>query len=1353
VLVGLLLALGIRAAGAGEPAFTVRSWMPTDGLPTSTVHDIVQTPDGYLWVATTGGLSRFDGVRFHTYGTADGLPSSRFTALLVMRDGTLWAATEDGWLCHWDGTRFSSSDTRQRLSEATIVEAADGSLVGCSAARLWRFRAGRMEVVPDSVDDWHSRFVLDGHGDAWVTATDGAPGRIAGKTIVRLGPGSRWDRPSGRWIRDERDGGIVFYRPIGPDAELLDPAMRRVALLAGAGEELPELIDRQGRLWTTTRNGIVARDAESGLERQRYRLGLTERPFRVRPDRDGNLWVCTQTQGLIRIAPSPLRLLRPENHPAAIEILYLNGTSDGGVLAIDLEGRAWRAGDDALLPTTLGPHGQGSRAPWLGVGATRYRTTGAGLEVSDGSEVGKVPILGATGQTLVVDPNRPGTIYLLWKDEVRRIDATATPPRVDVVFAPPQEVRDLFVDRQDRLWIATMVGLWRIAPGDTVRYTRSEGLPVDHVRQIHEDEDGTMWFGTYGGGLVRWRNGRFATLDHRHGLIEDVVSVVLEDDSDHLWLAGNHGIQRLSRQQANDCLDGRRARVDVVAYGREAGLRNPEGSGRKGLRTPDGRLWFPTFDGLAVVDPAVARTLTGSPPVARIEAIAIDGRESSRTTHDVTVPAGTPRFEVRYTGFDLRAAEQLRFQYRLEGVDRDWVDAGTARTATYTTVPPGRHRFRVQVVNAAGIASVQEDAVTIQVLPRFWQTPWFAVLAALGLLAAIGAGLRWRERQLQGRAAELQRAVDARTAELASQKGRTEDALATVEEQAHRLTALDRARSRFFASISHEFRTPLTLIHGPLHDVRAGEHGPLHADATEQIDIALDSAQRLQRLVDQLLDAARAEAGELRVVRRPGDLVAFLTRMVDALAPLADRKRITFTWRLPSEPAAVAFDSEAMEKVFANLLGNAFKFTPAGGNVTLSAEVVRGDAPAIEVAVADDGPGIAAEDLPHVFKRFYRAERSITRVQPGTGLGLALASDVIEQHGGSIRVESHEGRGSTFTVRLALLTSDASAEVPVVADLDRAELAALTDEIRVETNGGPEPEAGVPPPSDADTLPIVLVVDDHAAVRAYVARHLRRRYRVVEAADGREALASMRREVPDLVVSDVTMPELDGHGLVRAIREDPDLDFVPVLLLTAAASPESRIAGLEGGADDYLTKPFVIRELLARISQALESRRRLRERVARAAAAAAVYGASPAPHEAPEVEGTMLPAAGRAASAIDTAFVRRLREVIESRMGDEDFDVERLAEAMGMGRTLLFQRVGELLDQTPMTLVMNHRLERAAQLLRGDDGGVGEVAYAVGFRSVSHFTRRFRDRYGVTPSAWKRGDEAVAASSPSTADA
>jgi CheY-like chemotaxis protein len=332
---------------------------------------------------------------------------------------------------------------------------------------------------------------------------------------------------------------------------------------------------------------------------------------------------------------------------------------------------------------------------------------------------------------------------------------------------------------------------------------------------------------------------------------------------------------------------------------------------------------------------------------------------------------------------------------------------------------------------------------------------------------------------------------------------------------------------------------------------------------------------------------------------------------------------------------------------------------------------------------------------------------------------------MVEQHQGTIRVESVEGHGSRFIVRLARLPAHATVAVED-SPLDPKAALAMADEIRVapvvSENGAPVREDG----------PLVLVVDDHPDVREYVARHLRKRYRVVTAGDGVEALSAMREETPDLVVSDVTMPHLDGYGLVSAIRRDPEFDYVPVILLTAAASPDHRVAGLEGGADDYLTKPFEMRELIARVAQALESRRRLRDRIARAAAAASVYGASPAEEPAPIAS---LPSR---ASAVDNAFVRRIREVIEARMGDEDFEVDRRAEAMGMSRTLFYEKVAELMKQTPMALVTTYRLERAAELLRAGEGNVSEVAYAVGFRSVAHFSRRFREHHGVTPSSYRR---------------
>ena len=1329
--------------------FTVRTWTLEHGLPASSVQDIAQTPDGYLWVTTTGGIARFDGVRFEVFGLQHGLPSNRLQGLVVTSDGTLYASCEDGSVVRWDGRGFISVPSGSTIPAHTLLPLPDGSVLGSSTADMWIYRNGVGRIVPSPLA-WHGVPRVDARGRVWLLLNT-RPCRLDGERIVTLGPnGDSRDR----WIPDYRDGSVLFHRATGADAELLDDALRPRVRLAGAGRDRAHLVDREGRLWSIRGPDLILRDVRDGHLVARIPLGLAEDAVRLFMDRDGNVWVGTQTQGLMRVAPSALRLLRPPNERLPIQFTTAYERLDGTVIGRDspLE-RAWRVEGDVLRALPDEPHSSG----WMGTNRTRFRTVDNKLEIRDSTGIGGVIDAGLVWLSqpsqrtpnVLVDPEHPLSVYVHQGITLSHLSFDPAQRARTTIGGSFENIRHMVFGAQGQLWVTTISGLWRIAHGDTQRFTTRDGLPTNHLRQIHLDRDGRLWIGTYGGGLVRFDGKRFATLDVRNGLLEPVVSVVLEDDDGNLWLGGNAGIQRISRAQANECLDGKRARVDAVGYGRESGLLNPEGSGFPGLRSRDGRLWFPTFDGLAVVDPRLARALAGSAPSPAIEAVLAGDQPVERGERGFVLAPDQRRFTIRYTGVDLRAPEQVRFRYRLEGFDRDWIDAGGARTATYTNVPPGRHRFRLVATSGTGLESAAPAEVVFELRPHFWETWPFQAMAVAAFMFAMVMAVRWRSRRLIARAGELQRAVDERTAELVEAKARTETALSTVEAQAHRLESLDRARSRFFASISHEFRTPLTLIQGPLQDVREGLHGEVRPGAREQVGIALDSAVRLQRLVEQLLDAARAEAGELRLERREGDLIAFLDELALGFAPLAERKRITFERRLPGEAAHVSFDPLALEKVFANLLGNAFKFTPAGGHVTLTASRIQGAEPALEIAVADDGPGIAAEDLPRVFERFYRAERSVTRVQPGTGLGLALARDMVEQHGGTIAVESREGHGSTFTVRLPLLAEAPGPSVEAAASgLDPVTLAGLADEIRL-TSEPPVADSAAPTGED---VPTVLVVDDHPDVRSYVANRLRSRYRVVEAADGEQALALMRSAAPDLVVSDLAMPVMDGLALCRAIREDPELEFVPVVLLTAAAGTDSKVAGLEGGADDYLTKPFEVKELLARLGQLLHSRRRLRERLARNAAATMVYGTVPPPAAGDPADGEartpgLADKAGSpfaaslaaARSAVDTAFVRRLGEVVEARMGEEDFDIERLAEAMGMGRTLLYQRTGEVMGKTPMELIFDYRLERAAALLAAGEGGVGEIAYAVGFRSVSHFTNRFRERFGVTPTVWKRG--------------
>jgi CheY-like chemotaxis protein/AraC-like DNA-binding protein len=399
-------------------------------------------------------------------------------------------------------------------------------------------------------------------------------------------------------------------------------------------------------------------------------------------------------------------------------------------------------------------------------------------------------------------------------------------------------------------------------------------------------------------------------------------------------------------------------------------------------------------------------------------------------------------------------------------------------------------------------------------------------------------------------------------------------------------------------------------------------------------------------------------------------------------------------------------DEERLERAVSNLLDNAFKFTPAGGTVALTM-IHEGEW--ATMAVEDTGPGIPPADLPRLFERFYRGARDAEQI-PGTGIGLALAREYVEMHGGTIAAENRPGGGARFIIRLPADAAASARTMPAPPTAGPQPTGTTPDDERAEESVVNE---------RANTGPAtVLVIEDHPDMRAYVRKHLAPHYRVIEAARGDEGLEAVRAELPDVIVCDVMMPGLDGFALCRAIKADPETDFLPIVMLTAKAGPEGRLAGLEQGADDYLTKPFVPAELLARIRNLLTSRERLK---------AHLIDRQPVPVRL---------AAPRVMPSADETLLNRLRDVLDSAAHDEEFDVPALAAGVGMSRAQLHRRLRSAFQTTPAEMIVEYRLQRAVQMLEGRAGNVSEVAYAVGFKNVSHFVRRFRERHGQTPASW-----------------
>ena len=519
-----------------------------------------------------------------------------------------------------------------------------------------------------------------------------------------------------------------------------------------------------------------------------------------------------------------------------------------------------------------------------------------------------------------------------------------------------------------------------------------------------------------------------------------------------------------------------------------------------------------------------------------------------------------------------------------------------------------------------------------------------------------------------------------------------------------RVKAVSDLKARFFDNITHEFRTPLSLILAPV-ETLLGEDN--HNERTRRhLTTVRRSAHQLLDLINQLLDLAKLEAGSLPVSNARGDVVAFVEQTVDGFQAMAAQKAIGLTFSAHVPTLDTFFDADKWGKILINLLANALKFTPAGGHVTVALH--QPDAMIIRLTVHDTGIGIDAEHLPRIFDRFYQVDSSLTRAYEGSGIGLALANELAGRMGGQITVTSTPGgqnggeSGTTFTVVLPLQQATGGTSSPTtepVADVPapRATQATPTDD------AGPD-----------DDQPLLLVVEDNAELLAFVADALADQYRVLTAPNGRAGLDIARRELPDLVVSDLMMPEMDGYELTRHLKTDPATDHIAVVLLTARSAQQQRLDGLAGGADDYLTKPFDLAELRLRLRNIARRQQTLRDYYHRQS-----RQATPPPASPPE-------------PTVQDLFLQKLHQIIEAHLDDSAFRAESLADEVAMSIRNLTRKLCTLAGESPARLIRTYRLRRATDLLRAGHP-VAETAYMVGFEHPANFATAFKEVYSQTP--------------------
>lgn len=510
-----------------------------------------------------------------------------------------------------------------------------------------------------------------------------------------------------------------------------------------------------------------------------------------------------------------------------------------------------------------------------------------------------------------------------------------------------------------------------------------------------------------------------------------------------------------------------------------------------------------------------------------------------------------------------------------------------------------------------------------------------------------------------------------------------------------------KAQKDFFDNVTHELRTPLTLLLGPVE--RALALVP-EGSARRQLLLARKHGSALLQLIDELLDIARIDADSHQLMPVRADLSAFLRTLCASYTAHAEARELRFSMEIPDARVEVDFDPQKLRKVVDNLLSNAFKFTPAGGTVALT---LQSAAETVEIRVHDSGPGIPQADLPHIFDRFFRASSDATQGIRGTGIGLALARELVELHHGTVSVTSVTGQGADFVVRLPL-RQDASQvlsnKVPA-AELSEAAEALAPDNVEIATT---EPAV-----TANDTAGLILIAEDHPEMRAHIRASIGERYRVLEAANGREALEIATSQVPDILISDVMMPEMDGIELCAMVKGTRETAHIPVILLTARAHVTDRLEGLKTGADVYLAKPFHEEELLTHLHNLLQSREQLREKYRRE---------------------LLLAPSAPTTNSMEDQFLQAVRQLMDTHLGNEHFGVSQMAAELAMSRKTLHRKLSAMTGQSPNQFIRTFRLEAARQMLQNKTGPIGEIAFMTGFGSHSYFTKCFVEAFGMQPS-------------------
>jgi signal transduction histidine kinase/DNA-binding response OmpR family regulator len=908
-------------------------------------------------------------------------------------------------------------------------------------------------------------------------------------------------------------------------------------------------------------------------------------------------------------------------------------------------------------------------------------------------------------------------------------------------------IRTIVEDKRGNLWLGTKTrGVLKVDfPGPdkmihplVTRYHTSHGLPPGGIR-VFRAADHVMFATNKGIFRFDGVNKRFIpdlTLGEVFADGSRGVFRIVEDKNKNIWL---HSDSRNFQAIPQPGGAGRTFVINEKPF-----LRIPDVQVNTIYADPDGAvIWFASDEGLMRYDTHVKKNYDHDFPTL-IRRVLANGNlifagyqykhkldsDSKNLFPIFDHKDRNLRFEFAAPFFEDESATQ--YQYLLEGYDGVWTAWNKETKKDYTNIDSGTYTFRVKAKNVYGNLG-KEAVFQFKVLPPWYKTWWALLFYVILFILVVFVIVKWRSGKLEREKQRLEQIVKERTKEI-NEKSRL------LEEKSVKLKEIDKMKSRFFANISHEFRTPLTLIMGPLEQMLSKSRDN---EQQKSLNLMLRNSQRLLGLINQLLELSKFESGKVKLQACRQNIIPFLKGIAASFDPVTNKSELDLTFHTKEENITLYFDPGKLEEVIFNLLSNAVKFTPAGGKITVTVtknptKEVNFPSGWLEISVCDTGPGILGNQLPHIFNRFYQLDSTYEHHQKGSGIGLSIAKELVELHHGKIDAHNIEGKnsGTKFIIRLPLGETHLKPEeivepseelykpkklkgIPALDMMEKepdvlVDNAEIYDSVETDTPSSEEDTPGLKPEKN-----IILVVEDSADFRDYIRGSLEPLYTVVEAKDGEEGIKKAQKIIPDLIISDIMMPGKDGYELCRELKNDIKTCHIPIILLTAKASEESVIQGLETGADDYITKPFSTKILCARIKNLIDLRRQLQLKRKR--------------------QMTLQPTE-ILISSMDEEFYKDLQDTIEKNLADPEFNVDQLGKKLYMSRATLYRKIIALTDASPLQFIRSYRLKRAAQLLKGHFGNVTEVAVEVGFTNIAYFSQCFKEEFHQLPSIFKASE-------------